>query len=70
MRRYIFEELKVPFAGDVAVFYPCFQDPNVGRWKYTAAAAKVAMDLMNLRVLGKTFLSSFLKYLEDNIPQG
>ena len=70
MRRYIFEELKVPFAGDVAVFYPRFQDPNVGRWKYTAAAAKVAMDLMNLRVLGKTFLSSFLKYLEDNIPQG
>ena len=70
VRRFIFGELKVPFAGDVAVFYPCFQDPNVGRWKYTAAAAKVAMDLMKLRVLGEAFLSSFLKFFEDNVPQG
>ena len=41
VRRYIFEELKVPFAGDVAVFYPRFQDPMLPE---TARAIEAARD--------------------------
>jgi hypothetical protein len=68
IRRYICKS--VPWSGGFEPFYLTFHDPNTGRWKYTCVACAVVLKLQRLELLGKPFLESFLRYLDDITPSG